>query len=542
MDRRNKRGLAASNHSSDEPHRESTPPQTLLHPISPPTKKRRLSEQSEQQEVAGAEQPRSPSKTPSQTFRSPFQLTRIQDLQDEFNKDTITLNDLLGDPLISECWNFNYLHDIDFLMEGFDEDVRDLVNVHVVHGFWRRDSESKKSLEEKASRRKNVTLHAAYLPNMFGTHHTKMLILLRRDDTAQVIIHTANMIARDWTNLTQAVWSSPLLPLKQPPTHPPVSAPPATQQSLSSPPGSGARFKADLLNYLQAYGNRCRRIIDELARYDFSAVRGALVASVPGKHSVDAATTRWGWAGMQQALENVPLSEGESEVVVQVSSIATLGGTDAWFRRTFCRAIGGGGAAFKVVFPTADEIRRSLDGYQSGASIHTKTQSAQQAKQLEYLRPVFCHWANDAPEGKAELGGDMLVKEAGRKRAAPHIKTYVRYGNKSDRSIDWAMVTSANLSKQAWGEATNAYGEMHIASYEIGVLVWPALFAQDATMAATFLRDTAQEDSVEDSPVVALRLPYNLPLQPYGSHEVPWAATAKHTEPDWMGGLWVGHS
>lgn len=458
-------------------------------------------------------------------------------MPDEFNKDTVTLNDLLGDPLISECWNFNYLHDIDFFMEAFDEDVRHLVNVHVVHGFWKRDSENKKSLEEQASRHKNVTLHAAYLPNMFGTHHTKMLIFLRRDDTAQVIIHTANMIARDWTNLSQAVWFSPLLPLQQPSTQPPPPTPPATQQH----PGSGARFKIDLLNYLRAYEHRCRRIVDELTRYDFSAVRGALVASVPGKHSVDAATTRWGWAGMRQALEGVPLRKGEAEVVVQVSSIATLGGTDAWFKRTFCRAMGGrGGAEFKVVFPTADEIRRSLGGYESGASIHTKTQSAQQAKQLEYLRPVFCHWANDAPGGK-DLGEDLVVKEAGRKRAAPHIKTYVRYGNKSDRSIDWAMVTSANLSKQAWGEATNAYGEMQIASYEVGVLVWPALFAQDAAMAATFLQDTVPGDGVEDGPVVALRLPYNLPLQPYGKQEVPWVATAKHTEPDRIGRLWVGH-
>lgn len=72
-------------------------------------------------------------------YASPFQLTRIQDLPDEYNAETISLSDILGDPLIKECWEFNYLHDLDFLMHHFDEDVRALVKVHVVHGFWKKE-------------------------------------------------------------------------------------------------------------------------------------------------------------------------------------------------------------------------------------------------------------------------------------------------------------------------------------------------------------------------------------------------------------------
>lgn len=73
------------------------------------------------------------------TVKSPWQLTWIRDLPDSENKDALTLNDLLGDPLISECWQFNYLHDLDFVMNAFDPDTRHLVKVNIVHGFWKRE-------------------------------------------------------------------------------------------------------------------------------------------------------------------------------------------------------------------------------------------------------------------------------------------------------------------------------------------------------------------------------------------------------------------
>jgi tyrosyl-DNA phosphodiesterase-1 len=80
-------------------------------------------------------------------IKSPFQLTWIQDLPASSNADAVSLKDLLGDPLIAECWNFNYLHDIDFLMDAFDPDVKDLVNVHIIHGFWKKEDTSRQNLK-----------------------------------------------------------------------------------------------------------------------------------------------------------------------------------------------------------------------------------------------------------------------------------------------------------------------------------------------------------------------------------------------------------
>lgn len=115
MDRSRKRNL------DDKGDEDSEILSSLSRPISPPLKRiRRV-----------------------QAQKSPWQLTRIRDLPEELNKDTIRLQDILGDPLITECWQFNFLHDIPFVMSAFDELVRDRVQLHVVHGFWKKSDSSR---------------------------------------------------------------------------------------------------------------------------------------------------------------------------------------------------------------------------------------------------------------------------------------------------------------------------------------------------------------------------------------------------------------
>jgi tyrosyl-DNA phosphodiesterase-1 len=102
-------------------------PRTLERLISPPPMRRAVKDRSE--------------------IPSPFQLTKIRDLPESSNFNTVSLKDILGDPLIAECWEFNYLHDLDFLMEAFDSDVKDLVKVNIVHGFWKSEDASRQRLK-----------------------------------------------------------------------------------------------------------------------------------------------------------------------------------------------------------------------------------------------------------------------------------------------------------------------------------------------------------------------------------------------------------
>lgn len=121
----------------------------------PPHKKRRLSNEQEAKTTVHSSfsRPISPpplwrtQEVPPKLKSSPFNLTSIQNLPKSYNVDAVTLKDILGDPLIAECWEFNYLHDLDFLMNSFDQDVRALVKVHVVHGFWKKDEPAREALE-----------------------------------------------------------------------------------------------------------------------------------------------------------------------------------------------------------------------------------------------------------------------------------------------------------------------------------------------------------------------------------------------------------
>jgi tyrosyl-DNA phosphodiesterase-1 len=374
--------------------------------------------------------------------------------------------------------------------------------------------------------------------------------------------------------MTQAVWRSPLLPLRPSKNADNISI---KSEVTSHPIGSGERFKVDFLRYLKAYGKRIASLTTQLLDYDFSAIRAAFIGSAPSRQKPIAAKpsdqTSFGWLGLQEILSTIPIEPTINKtalpfhIVIQVSSIATLGASPTWlmhFQSVLSRSSTNAAPSknpqstffskssstppqpkHSIVFPVPSEIRTSLDGYASGASIHTKLQSAQQQKQLEYMRPLLCHWkpsSHDIPRrGGAQRGP-----------AAPHIKTYIRFHDTAYNRIDWALLTSANLSKQAWGDVVSKKDEVWIQSWEAGVVVWPDLYGEDVAMVPVFGRDVPEEEDTEakgdgregeegKKTVVGFRMPYDLPLNPYEVGERPWCATVRYEEPDWKGLAWGGY-
>lgn len=116
------------------------------------------------------------------------------------------------------------------------------------HGFWYPPEFRKKPIllvhgdkgeaNVQAKTYENISLWQAKLGIVFGTHHTKMILLLF-EEGFRVVIHTSNLIHADWHQKTQGLWLSPLYPWTVHWTH-------TTGESTT-------HFKADLIIYLMTY-------------------------------------------------------------------------------------------------------------------------------------------------------------------------------------------------------------------------------------------------------------------------------------------------
>jgi tyrosyl-DNA phosphodiesterase 1 len=183
----------------------------------------------------------------------------------------------------------------------------------------------------------------------------------------------------------------------------------------------------------------------------------------------------------------------------------------------------------RLIYPTLKNIQESLNGYRSGTSIHWTILSSAHEHQESYMLPLLRQWYG---------------LNAGRDRAAPHIKTYGRLTD--DKTFDWFLMTSANLSKAAWGsqEGKPPSTGMRIRNYEAGVLFEPGLWGDETVIVPTFRSDVPSEDQVcwakerGYKVIVGIRVAWDLPFKKYEEGDVPWVKNRSYEGTDWLGTTW----
>ena len=121
------------------------------------------------------------------------------------------------------------------------------------------------------------------------------------------------------------------------------------------------------------------------------------------------------------------------------------------------------------------------------------------ASKQPWLQEDLCRWS---------AGG------SGRTRAPPHIKTYTRI-SPDNKQLAFFMLTSANLSKAAWGCVSSAGNSCNILSYEAGVVWLPSIITGEETF-------TRVSFSQRQSASPQFPLHYDLPLQRYSDSDRPW--------------------
>ncbi|GAB4856227.1 hypothetical protein Ancab_014154 [Ancistrocladus abbreviatus] len=114
-------------------------------------------------------------------------------------------------------------------------------------------------------------------------HHPKLLVLQRKD-TIRVIVTSANLVARQWNNVTNTVWWQDF-PLRGSPDY---SCLFSQLHDVDRHEDLKSDFAAQLAGFMAALLMDVpsqAHWITELTNYDFRGAMGYLVASVPGIHS-----------------------------------------------------------------------------------------------------------------------------------------------------------------------------------------------------------------------------------------------------------------
>jgi tyrosyl-DNA phosphodiesterase-1 len=207
----------------------------------------------------------------------------------------------------------------------------------------------------------------------------------------------------------------------------------------------------------------------------------------------------------------------KASFVLQASSIGSLGkDANVWLRGELLTSFSAPTTpssvnAMSIVFPTVQEVRNSLEGYAAGGSIPFSSLTYE--KQKAMMRPLLHSWN---------------AEHCNRSRAMPHIKTFCRVRN--DNSLDWFVLTSANISKAAWGSLEKKGCQLMIRSYELGVLILPSLLTDEEV--------TIVSQQFKSKGGIVVPLPYNLPLTPYAMQDTPWLCDVRHNKPDLFGEQW----
>ena len=350
----------------------------------------------------------------------------------------------------------------------------------------------------------------------FGTHHTKMMILVYEDNSVRVVVHTSNLISSDWENRTQGLWVSPKCPILKEST--------TKNIRIETIGDSETHFKKSLLSYLNFYEvSVLRPFIEKIKQCDFSAVNAFFVGSVPGSHVINRSDPfqNWGHAFVAKILskynniDDTLKEEEDSDIIFQSSSIGSLGPNiessflmelAASFNASTLRTTKKVPKTVRVVYPTKENVFSAFGGplYGGGCLPYSSKTSVKQP----WLRDVMCLWESET---------------IFRTRAMPHIKSYTKLNgycsqgkaSKTRPTASYFLLTSANLSKAAWGSLNKSEDKLWIQSYEAGVLLLPRFTHGLSHQKYAVTAESATKPA-------ELVLPYDLPLTEYQPKDVPW--------------------
>ena len=383
-----------------------------------------------------------------------FFLTTIAASKETHNEPlSITFQELL-DPSLGEIESsvqINFMVDIGWLLAHYHLSRNKEQPLLILYGS---DSPELSTVQTK---KPNVTAVQVKISTPYGCHHTKMMLFFYKDRSMRVVVSTANLYEDDWENRVQGMWISDRIPEL------------SEGQSFTTHGESVTKFREDLMRYLIAYNiPKLQPVIARIRNMDFSKVNVFFIASAPGSHrEMPGRGFSFGHPRLGKLLsEHSAPVDDSCPIVAQSSSIGNLGpNSQSYILSEIAISMRKDSAPvglrkvpqFKLVYPTFNNVKNSYDGLMGGGGLpYGKAAHDKQP----WLNTHLCQWRSNSRN---------------RNRAMPHIKSYCRY---SDRGLYWFHLSSANMSKSAWGvfnKSSKLEAILRINSYEAGVLFMPKI-------------------------------------------------------------------
>ena len=434
-----------------------------------------------------------------------IRLSWVDGLAAEANRDAVPLRSLLSMGDLKSMVQINYMIDIGFLMATLPVKYGS-IPILCIHGMSESQFPAQTMLPMLKHKHPNVTFHKPQMPFTYGTHHTKAMMLFYQNDTLHFVVHTANLVRGDWGLKTQGIWISPLLELKQ-------------SEMVSS------EFENTLVDYLSCYGNVTKFLQSQVRRFDFGPCRAHLIPSVPGRHVTgEGQRHRYGHMKVRQILVDSPSMKrwtfkSTDLLVFQSSSVGNLGyQLEHWWGGEMLNSFTGSRcwdpSIMRMIYPSVDNVQNSFEGYDAGECLPFDKNTY--AKISHYLRPRLCSWK---------------AKVFTRTRAIPHIKTYC-LTDPDTKAMPYFILTSANLSKAAWGLLEKQGSQLFIRNYELGILLTPDLFDSREYL-------YAKDQAVTAPDAVSIAVPYDIPTVKYTYDEHVWNWNENYPKPDIFGRQWL---
>ncbi|KAG0680711.1 hypothetical protein C6P40_004715 [Pichia californica] len=458
------------------------------------------------------------------------------------DKDTVSLYDMVGSKDLLKTYQFNMLIDFEYLTKFVSCKDCEFILVN------KSDPEFLSIKDSSWDKWKISTIDVTNKLPKYGTHHTKMMVNFYRGNTCRIIVHTMNITEADHILQTQMCWMSPELKMQTNSSQ----WLDFNQPDISLTENTGVAFKRDFIAYLMTYDNPgINKLIDQVAKFDFSPIDVVFIASSPGHYLYSGwnelikptAKPMFGYGRLWQIIHMLKLESLCGKLVGQVSTIA--GPCDSYQRNILLHLLTScvekGFPLMKkanfqfgssnhvdpmIVWPTMDDVLKSKGSALSGFALHFTTKGQWEAYERQYsiVKNYLYKWSNFVDNPKQS--------KAGRSNLSAHVKTYV-FTENNFKTLKWFLMTSANLSHQAWGKPNGFKDiEYNICSFEAGIFVDPNLLKIDSNtekkrqiLVPTYGRDTVEDESSLSNNVfkVGMRLPYDTPLTKYSTTDEPWS-------------------